>query len=184
MKIRDSLGLADSFTIGIVGRLTRQKNQFFAVDVFNDLIRKNKNSKFIIVGEGEREEGLRNKVTQLGLERDVIFYGVTDDISSLYQAFDILLFPSNYEGLGLVAIEAQSAGLPVVASDAVPQEAKCTDIMKFLPLSAPLDEWSNAVLHFHDYVRMDTSADVKSAGWNINQLGELTFELYSLGRKI
>lgn len=143
-RIRQSLGIAsDEVVFGNVGRLHFQKNQSFAIDVFHDFYLKHPRSKLILVGQGEDEEKLRLKCNTLGLESAVIFAGVQTDISAWLSSFDLFLFPSVFEGLGIAALEAQANGLPVLASsDVIPSDVKINPNFHFFSLQQNTASWA------------------------------------------
>lgn len=112
--IRREMKMSESFVVGHVGRFMAQKNHSRLLDIFSDIRRLNPNSKLLLVGEGELMESVRKKVNDLDLETDVIFVGCQSDMSMWYQAMDVLVMPSLFEGLPVSGIEAQAAGLPCV----------------------------------------------------------------------
>lgn len=99
-------------------------NQSFALDVFNKIHNKCSNVHLLVVGEGDLRSGLEYKCKVLSLSDNVSFLGFRNDVNFLLQGADVLLIPSLHEGLSLVSIEAQCAGLLCIASDGVPEEAK------------------------------------------------------------
>lgn len=111
---------------------------------------------------GERSTGvpiLERRVADGGLGSRIKFVGVRKDIEALMLGSDVLLFPSKFEGLGMVAVEAQAAGLPVVASTAVPNEAiVIPEIFTYVELDAPIEAWAEAVLAALNRERSDTQA--------------------------
>lgn len=122
--LRDSIGVTeDQFVVGQIGRFSAQKNQTFSVDILRRLIQMIPNAVLVFLGIGDTMDAVKEKVARLGLEHHVRFMGLRHDANSWYSAFDALLFPSLYEGLPLTIIEAQAAGLPIVASDHVTEEA-------------------------------------------------------------
>ena len=144
-KLRAELGFASNQAVlGCVGRLCSQKNQLFLVDV---LAASPQNARLLLVGEddgdGSYEVALRCRACELGVQDRVRLYGRTDDVASLYQAMDVLCVPSTFEALGIVAVEAQAAGLPVVASTAVPPEAHAGG--RFNQAQLDLDVWASAL---------------------------------------
>ena len=143
-RIRQSLGIAsDEVVFGNVGRLHFQKNQSFAVDIFHEFHLKNPHSRLILVGQGEDEEKLRSKCNALGLETAVIFAGVQTDISAWLSSFDLFLFPSVFEGLGIAALEAQANGLPVLASsEVIPTDVKINPNVHFFSLQQNASSWA------------------------------------------
>lgn len=128
-----------------VGRYCYQKNQSFVIDVFNEILKENSDAVLKLVGFGEDEKFLRNKVHIMGLEKSVFFVdGRNADIPSVYSEADVMIFPSTFEGFGIVLIEAQATGCYVFASDVVP---KATDIglMTRLSLNKSKNEWAQII---------------------------------------
>ena len=112
-KIRKQLGIEEEkIVIGHIGRFNTQKNHEFLIDIFNEFHKRNSNSILVLVGKGNLEDKIKDKVKKLGLANDVLFLGVRKDIPELLCAFDIFLFPSFYEGMPNTVIEAQTTGLP------------------------------------------------------------------------
>ena len=91
---------------------------------------------------------MKEKVKLLGIESAVFFLGQKEDANKYYNTFDLFLFPSLYEGLGMVVVEAQYNGLPCVVSTEVPEIAKITDRIKQLLLEISLNEWTTEIKHF------------------------------------
>lgn len=138
--IRKEMNIEDKFVIGHVGRFMKQKNHDFMIDVFSKIHKKNSNTVLFLIGDGPLEENIKNKVKSLNLEKSVYFLGVRNDVNNLMQAMDTFLFPSLYEGLGIVLIEAQCAGLPCIVSTEVPKEAEISNLIQFCTLSN-IEEW-------------------------------------------
>ena len=169
-KIREKLGVQNNFVVGNIGRLTAQKNQSFLIDVFKKIHERNAKSSLIIVGVGELEQQLKKKVEQYQLDNSVMFLGARADISEILCAMDVFVFPSIYEGLGIVAVEAQAAGLPTICADTIPHEAKITDLVKFLPLSDSAEKWANVVLNeVKKDNRPNTQKEIIKAGYDVNE---------------
>lgn len=170
-KIRKELNIDDdTFVIGHIGRFVRQKNHDFLIDVFNEVHKIKENSILLLVGQGPLVDEMKTKVENLGLEDCVKFIGQRADVPRLYQAFDYFLFPSLYEGLGMVAIEAQCSGLPCLCSTEVPVIAKATNNINFLNLDEDLLKWRDEILDSSkDYVRTDCSKEVSKYGYNIKE---------------
>lgn len=144
-RLRSELGFtSDQTVLGCVGRLCEQKNQPFLVEVLAALP---KNACLLLVGEddgdGSYEAALCRRVRELGVQERVHLYGRTSDVAPLYQAMDALCVPSTFEALGIVAVEAQAAGLPVVASTAVPPEAATSG--RFERVALDPDAWASAL---------------------------------------
>ena len=144
---RAELGIEeDTLVIGHIGRFVQQKNHHFVIDVFNEVYKKNKKSLLVLIGQGPLVDEIKNKVRELNLVDAVRFLGQQDDVHEWYQAFDSFLFPSLYEGLGIVAIEAQCAGCYCLASTEVPQVAKVTKNLEFVNLNQAPKDWANYLL--------------------------------------
>lgn len=136
--LRQSLGLDNgTWVVGMVGVLTERKNPFFSLKIFEELHDRHLESHLVIIGNGELREKLEQEVHQKGLNADVSFIKHTDAMNDWYTAFDILLFPSLFEGFGFVPLEAQASGLQVVASDQIPPDVMLTDSIVALPLNEP-----------------------------------------------
>lgn len=128
-KVRASLGYKDEIVIGNVGSMKLQKNQSFLLKVFAELKRKNRrNYKLLLVGDGELKKDLIELSNQLNIQKDIIFTGSRKDVNELLQAMDIFLLPSLYEGLPVIGIEAQTAGLPCIFSDTITREVKICNV--------------------------------------------------------
>ena len=126
-KLRKEFGIKDStVVIGHVGRFVQQKNHTFLVDVFKEYHKKNPDSKLLLVGSGPLEDEIKKKVERLGLKDSVLFLGQRDDINKLYSVMDVFCLPSLYEGLPVVGVEAQAAGLPCVFSDKITNDTVIT----------------------------------------------------------
>lgn len=144
--LRKEFCLENCFVIGHVGRFMKQKNHEFLIDIFNEVLKQKENARLLLIGDGKLKLQIEEKVKKLGIKSAVMFLGNRNDVADLYNVMDIFVFPSFYEGLGMVVIEAQVNGLPVVTSDAVPKEAKVTKNIRFLNLRQPKTEWCNAIL--------------------------------------
>jgi glycosyltransferase involved in cell wall biosynthesis len=167
-EIRNSLDINHSdFVVGHVGRFNPQKNHGFIIDVFNEIYKKNNKAKLILVGTGNGQQEIINKVNNLGLTDNVLFLGNRSDVNRVLQAMDVFLFPSLYEGLPLSIIEAQAAGLPCVISDNVPPECIKTDRVFHYSLEKPLDFWANKIIEAAKIEKNDTYDEIVASGFDI-----------------
>lgn len=143
-NLRAELGIPESaLVLGHVGSFTEQKNHNFLIDVFFEIHKQNSNAYLVLVGDGVLRAQIEEKVTTLGLSSKVLFLGLRKDVPILMMSvFNVFLFPSLWEGLGLVAVEAQSAGLPCLISKNVPQEANI-GACKYLDLT--INDWVGAI---------------------------------------
>lgn len=141
-EIRKKYGIAeDDFVLGHVGRFYPQKNHDFLIDVFNEVHKQDPNSKLLLLGDGPLQEKIKQKIESLDLLNAVIFAGLQKDVAPFYNAMDVFCFPSLWEGLGIVLLEAQYNGLPCVVSEAVPREVDVSNGVTRLNLSPPPQEW-------------------------------------------
>lgn len=179
MKIRKELNINENEKIfGNVGRFTTQKNHLFLIDIFNEIHDICKNTKLILVGTGEKETEIKNKVHNLKLTENVIFAGFRKDVNKIMQAMDVFILPSLHEGLPVVAIEAQASGLPVFTSkDVVTKEVKITSGLEFISLEKKANEWAKVILE-KDLTRKDTKKELKQAGYFINDVVNELQEIY------
>ena len=138
----------DAFVIGHVGRFEPQKNHQFLIEIAASIAQQEPNMRLLLIGNGSLRADIEAKVAQLGLTDKVVFAGVRSDIPRLMLgAMDIFLLPSLFEGLPLVLIEAQAAGLPCIYSDVISEEADVVkSLMKRLPLSDSASKWAEVVL--------------------------------------
>lgn len=144
MKLRDELNINNKFVIGHVGRFVYQKNHDFIIDVFSHVCKQNENAVLLLVGEGELEENIRQKVNKLQLSDKVIFMGWRKDVQDILQAMDVFVLPSKFEGLPIVAVEAQAVGLKCLCSDTITDEVKITKRLELLPLNS--EQWVKRIL--------------------------------------
>jgi len=149
----------NAFVIGHVGRFTDQKNHAFLLDVADAVVKRDSAAYFLLVGEGELRPEVMARTNRMGLGAHVIFAGSRADVPRLMRgAMDTFVFPSRYEGLGLVLVEAQAAGLPCVFSDVVPCEADIVPpLVRRLSLNAPASEWADALLAARDAMPLSQS---------------------------
>lgn len=142
---REELGIEDKFVFGHVGRFNLQKNHEFLIEIFNEVCKRNENAVLLLVGTGELEEKIHEKVRNLGLNEKVMFLGVREDIPELMQAMDVFVFPSLFEGLPVTLVEAQAAGLPCVVSGTITKEIDIIGKMRFLDINGTTFEWAKEI---------------------------------------
>ena len=143
-EMRASLSLGDRFVFGHVGRFNDQKNHVFLIEAFRRFHEKQPDSLLLLVGDGDLMQTVRAQARDAKLENSVRFLGLRDDVPRLLQAMDAFLLPSKFEGLPLVLVEAQAAGLPCLAADVVSPMADLSAVpFRFLPLE--YDAWVQAM---------------------------------------
>jgi glycosyltransferase involved in cell wall biosynthesis len=158
-KIRKELDCNDKFVIGHVGRFDYQKNQEFIISLLPRLQAFRNNLQVVFVGEGESLERIKDLARDNNVEDICIFLGSRSDVSDLYNAFDVFVLPSRFEGLGIVAIEAQANGLSCYVSDNLPTDVKICPNLSMISL---LDE--------EEWVRQITSCEGKRISSNYEEI--------------
>ena len=143
-RVRKELNINNRYVIGHVGNFNYQKNHDLLIEVFNKYHNQNKESVLLLVGDGENRMKIEKKVSEMGLEKSVIFYGVSDHVSDLLMAMDCFVLSSRFEGLPCVLIEAQATGLPCIVSDKVSKESKMSDAFDFAKIDDLMD-WTNKI---------------------------------------
>ena len=156
---REELGLQNRFVVGHVGRFAYAKNHDFIINIFSEVLKKDNNAVLMLVGTGENEQKIKDKVKSLGIEQSVRFMGSRSDVKELYQAMDAFLMPSLFEGIPMVGIEAQFSSLPCLFSDKVPKEVGFTDNFSFVSLNKSAEEWAELVLAFNDQQRTELQTE-------------------------
>lgn len=174
-KVRKEFKFDDAFVLGNVARFEEQKNHSFLIEVFNEVQKTQPNVILLLIGKGTLEPQIRKQVSKLGLDDKVVFAGLRSDVNELLQAMDAFVLPSHFEGLGIVNIEAQAAGLPCfVSAKVVPPEAKVTDLLHYIPLDAGAKEWALQILDNSISVeeRRNTTKEIVEAGFDIHTTAE------------
>lgn len=179
---RTQWGLQGKLVLGNIGRLCYQKNQTFLLDVFSRLQSMQPNSKLLLVGAGDEEHILRDKARRLNIEGDVLFYGTTSTPEEALWAMDIFVFPSLFEGLGIVAIEAQAAGLPIFCSETIPKEAYVTEQMHQIPLEKGAEVWAEQISKCQPMQdRTESMLKIRQAGFDIEDVAKQMADYYMEG---
>lgn len=166
-RIREAFGLNGKLVLGYVGRLAKGKNVDFLIDVLACLSRHKKNCALLLVGKGEEERMLRKYAERKGLSEFVRFVGYRSDTEGFYNAMDVFLFPSEAEGLGLVAIEAQACGTPCILSTGIPTEADVSGTSRVVPVKDGADAWAQAALSVAESRVVIDRTMVESSVFNI-----------------
>lgn len=169
-EIRRELNAEGRFLVGSVGRLCYQKNQHFVLEVFERLQSLRPDSMLLLVGKGPDLDALKRRAEELGIAERVVFYGVSRKVEELFWAMDAFVFPSRFEGLGIVAVEAQAAGLPALCSEHVPDEAAVTPLFRRLPLTEGSAAWAEALAAVDPAERRDAAALVAEAGFELRDV--------------
>lgn len=176
--MRKKYKLEDKIVVGHVGRFHFQKNHSFLIDVFEHLAKQNEKYRLILIGQGMLENDIKKLVEQKGLEQKVIFCGVQSDISKFYQMMDCFVLPSLFEGLGIVALEAQACSLPCVLSDQVPRMVKVNDNVSFLSLKSDLSEWVDVIEYYTSSNNLSYENHMNESLFNIKRQSDYFERLF------
>lgn len=167
-KIRKKYNIGNEFVVGHVGRFEGQKNHTFLIDMFSNICRKEKNVKLLLVGTGSLVNEIKQKVRKLQLEDKVIFCGVCSNINELYQAMDLFVLPSIFEGLPVSGIEAQASGLKCLFSNTISKECDITENITFLPINNS-EIWAEELIKIikNGYKRENMQEKIKKANYDM-----------------
>ena len=168
-KIRDEINIKDQLLIGHIGRFSHQKNHEKLVKIFYEVKKYKKDAHLMLVGTGELEVSIKNLIHSLKLDDSVHFMGVRKDIPDLLSAMDVFVFPSLFEGMPNVIIEAQANGVPCVISDTITSEVKICENMRQLPLDKSSD-WIKAIVSAGRKSSNENQDHLKSYGYDIEQV--------------
>lgn len=180
---REKFGWIDNIVIGHIGRFVPQKNSIFVMEIFAEICKLEPSAKLCLIGMGELEKPMLNKAKVLGIIDNVDYLGCREDIQQFYNAMDIFLLPSLYEGLPVVGLEAQSCGLPIFFSTEVTREVSvCNDIVHFVSLDTSPEKWAAQILktaQINMPKRRNYAPEVAAAGFD-SKLESLRLQKYYL----
>lgn len=180
-EVRREFQVGDTLLVGHIGAFLESKNQPYLVEAFADFHRRYPNSKLMLAGDGPMFEAVKHQVEQLGLTGSVIFPGRRSDAQRLYQAMDVFVMPSRWEGLPLVMLEAQASGLPVLASDRITRDAACTDRVRFLSIDEAPAVWADALMELVDEKKdrvEGIAQQLRQHGFDITEEAEILRDIY------
>ena len=169
-RLRQSFGLENCFVIGHVGRFNVQKNHTRLLDIFAETAKALPEARLVLIGVGELEQAAKEKARSLAIEDKVLFLGQMANVNDWYQAMDCFLLPSLFEGLPVVGIEAQAAGLPCFFSDRVTDEVLLSPDARRVSLDADDARWTEEILNarHRETDRTQGAALVRKAGYDIH----------------
>ena len=151
------------------GRFNKQKNHLGLIDIFYKLSEKEKNVKLLLIGTGELEDIVKKKVEELKLNDKVLFLGAKPNVNEYYQAMDLFVLPSLFEGLPIVGIEAQTSGLKCIVSNNITKELDITNNVEFVPIEKE-DEWISKIVQYkvNGYKRENMKEIIINKNYDIN----------------
>ncbi|WP_404987675.1 glycosyltransferase family 1 protein [Clostridium culturomicium] len=178
-KIREMYCLEGKRVIGHVGRFMAQKNHAFVLEVFAEIYKKDKDMCLVLLGDGELFSEMKQKAVNLSIEEAVKFIGNVSNVNEWYQAFDLFILPSIWEGLPVVGVEAQTSDLPCIFSSSITKEIAITDKTKFIDLNEPIDTWVTEIQKsLTNTIRKNNEALITKCGYNIKNEAKKLEERY------
>lgn len=168
--------------VGHIGRFDRVKNHAFLLETFVKFLDSVPDAKLILVGEGGLKQQIEHEAEVRGIAKAICFLGVRPDVPQILAALDFFVFPSLYEGLGIVLVEAQAAGVPCLVSDTIPASVDLgLGLVQFKSLAVGPQAWAQALRvltppHIPDWQKR--KAVLQKAGYDIRSTAELLQELY------
>lgn len=154
IRVRKELGLEKAFVVGHIGNFCYQKNIEFLIEIIRELVAIKSNAVLLSVGVGPDREMAEKLVCKYGLQNHVYFLGQRDDVPDLLQAMDLFLLPSRFEGLPIVGIEAQVAGLRTILSSTISEEVKLSENCIFVDIHASAKQWAKKIKENAVYKRV------------------------------
>lgn len=141
--MRDYLHVENKYVVGMVARLAHQKNHMFVLDFFRSIAKDMPCAHLLLVGNGPDEQMIKEYMEANNMSSYVTMLGRRDDVNRLYQAIDVFIMPSLYEGFPVAAVEAMASGLPVMLSDKITKELDFSSSVQYMPLKK--QAWIRAI---------------------------------------
>jgi len=166
---RDKFEWTNRVVYGFIGRYVPQKNPIFLIDVFYEITKKQENAILILIGFGELKHEMHDRIQRYGIADKVVDLGRRDDIRQFYNAFDAFLLPSLYEGMPVVGIEAQCAGLPIFFSKNITEETTASELAHYIGLEESPDIWADKIIKVTNNnmpIRRSYAEEVKRNGFD------------------
>ena len=184
-KIRSEVGIKeDDIVFGLIGRFITAKNHTFLIDVANEMIQKNNKVKLMLVGTGDFEEEIKEKVKKLGIASNVYFLGIRDDIPAVLSSMNLFILPSISEGLGLVLLESQASKLPCLVSEAIQPEVDLgVNLVNKINLSCGKEQWAKKafdILEKNNAQDINIARAVKEKKYDLNSILDNLKVVYNL----
>jgi len=164
---RKDLGIQEALVLGHVGRFNTQKNHSFLLKIFSEVLKQRQDSVLVLIGDGGLKEKIRSEARSLGILDNIKMLGVRSDIPQLIQMFDVFVFPSFYEGLPVTLIEAQAAGLKILASNTITTEVALTSNIEFMSIDIPQKMWADKIIELSSYQKKNTKNEIVQGDYDI-----------------
>lgn len=176
--MRNKLNIrGNTVVIGHVGRFNYQKNHELLVDIFKAYHEQYRDSILLMIGSGELQEKIKEKVKSLKIDDAVIFTGNVNNVNEYMQIMDVFVLPSRFEGLPIVGVEAQAAGLPMVVSSNVSKELEITKNIVFVDVDDVI-YWKEQIYKVLQRGREDTKIEIENSGFDIIKTSQQLEKLY------
>lgn len=167
---RQKLQLKDKVVFGHVGRFSEQKNHSYLIKVFDEIVKKNPDARLLLIGNGELEDKIKQQINDVGISDKVILLGTRADVEKLFMAMDGIIFPSLYEGLPNVIVEAQATGLPCIISDTITDEVILTeDVFRYSIQLEPVIWADKALQMINNSKRENAIGKIIENGYDIQE---------------
>jgi glycosyltransferase involved in cell wall biosynthesis len=181
-KMRKALQVDGKFVVGHVGRFTYQKNHTFLIEIFREIHKMNSQAVLLLIGDAVNDmsyyESAKKQIAQEELTGCVKFLGMRNDVPDLMKAMDCFILPSRFEGLPVVGIEAQAAGLPCFFSDTITREVGITDLAEFISFDKSAQQWAQ-IINQEKYINRAFAAEkVANAGYDISNVAKKIQQYY------
>ena len=177
-KMRKQLKIENKFVIGHVGRFCEQKNHEFLIEIFRKISQERQDAVLLLIGEGELKNKIKDKVKKYNLQKKVIFLDPVSNVNDYFQAMDVFLLPSKFEGLPVVGVEAETSGLMVVTSNNVSRELPIRELSKYCSLEN-IEEWCS-ILKDDMPERKDRTIEIIEANYSIKEETKKIEKMYEL----
>lgn len=177
-EVREELGVDGKYVIGMVGRLSEEKNTSYALELMPRVLEKLPNAVLVVAGNGPDESKIKSRIREMNLENVVVMLGRRGDVARLYQAFDLFIMPSFSEGYPLAAVEALASGLPVLLSDTITRELDFATAIQYIPLS-DRTWWAAEIVNWQEIGdRTERQGEVAANGLDIHETVKLLERMY------
>lgn len=180
-KMRKQYGVTDKFVIGHIGRFSEQKNHKFILEIYEEILKKDKQSVLFLIGTGELFSVIKNLANEKHLTDKIIFVNTTSTPEDFYCLFDAFLMPSLYEGLPIVGIEAQCSGVDCYFSNNISPEIAISDCCHIISLKESANKWASKIIEGckRNHNRRLYSDIVSRAGFNVHQVTARLEQIYN-----
>ncbi|WP_103865536.1 glycosyltransferase family 1 protein [Aquimarina sp. I32.4] len=178
LKIRSELNVGNKMVIGHVGNFVPEKNHQFILQTFQQLKKIKEDCVLLLVGGGPKKSTFELMAKEMGIDQDILFLGVRNDVPILLQGMDAFIFPSTNEGLPVTLIEAQASGLGIVASDEISKELNITGLVDFMSLEESPQLWAKKILSMLGENKQNTMKKIIDCNYDIKNNTLLLQEFY------